>query len=161
MKVLTFFPFIFQVTWPLERGRNTKPEFSIYEYSIHNWLFFQKKKLVLFSRHFTKTTWIHWRKFEFADLFDFTRTLLNLIFKIFSDNIVVSKIRGNLSRAEYVSGYVWSTCKLNNFAQNKEDSYMCCGRNRVASPLLIDRLLKYDLCDASLRCLLLVPIFLN
>ena len=33
MKVLTFFPFIFQVTWPLERGRNTKPEFSIYEYS--------------------------------------------------------------------------------------------------------------------------------
>ena len=75
--------------------------------------------------------------------------------------IVVSKIRGNLSRAEYVSGYVWSTCKLNNFAQNKEDSYMCCGRNRVASPLLIDRLLKYDLCDASLRCLLLVPIFLN
>ena len=36
---------------------------------------------------------------------------------------------------------------------------MCCGRNRVASPLLIDRLLKYDLCDASLRCLLLVPIF--
>ena len=42
MKVLTFFPFIFQVTWPLERGRNTKPELSIYEYSIHNWLFFKK-----------------------------------------------------------------------------------------------------------------------
>ena len=48
--------------------------------------YFFRKKIVLFSRHFTKTTWIHWRKFEFADLFDFTRTLLNLIFKIFSDN---------------------------------------------------------------------------
>lgn len=41
MKVLTFFPFIFQVTWPLERGRNTKPELSIYEYSIHNQLFYR------------------------------------------------------------------------------------------------------------------------
>ena len=82
MKVLTFFPFIFQVTWPLERRLNTKPELSIYEYSIHNWLFF-RKKIVFCSRHFTNTTWIHWRQFEFADLFDFTRNLLNLIFKIF------------------------------------------------------------------------------
>ena len=52
MKVLTFFPFIFQVTWPLERGRNTKPELSIYEYSIHNWLFFRKKKNRFISNSF-------------------------------------------------------------------------------------------------------------